>query len=119
MEVPHQLSIMVQLTRALVHALERGRMHADIKPDNILINDAGRVFIIDWGLSYRAGEARAGWRCAAAHCVIDLRELRIFHLRATDLRRHLHACLPQSGLGLGSQLDPSDVIRGSDGGMPR
>ncbi|KAK9902015.1 hypothetical protein WJX75_001315 [Coccomyxa subellipsoidea] len=101
-EVPQQLSIMVQLTRALVHALERGRVHADIKPDNILINDAGRVFIIDWGLSYRAGEARAGWSETPGY----IRPEGAFHpeliVAADDVRA---LCMIGTGMAAGHPID--------------
>jgi eukaryotic-like serine/threonine-protein kinase len=44
------LGVFVQMCRALAFAHDRGVLHGDIKPENILLGDFGEVYIADWGL---------------------------------------------------------------------
>jgi serine/threonine-protein kinase len=50
-ELPICLSIMRQVTAALVRASESGLVHRDIKPENILLTKKGEVKVADFGLS--------------------------------------------------------------------
>jgi serine/threonine protein kinase len=45
------------ICRALQHAHERGFIHRDPKPANIIVSDAGQGVLIDWGLARPLGEA--------------------------------------------------------------
>jgi predicted Ser/Thr protein kinase len=47
--------ILQQLANALAHIHERNLVHQDIKPQNIMITDAGEVKIIDFGLAQPPG----------------------------------------------------------------
>jgi serine/threonine protein kinase len=49
------LTIVAQICDALQYAHERNVVHRDIKPENILIDRAGRVRILDFGLSKIGG----------------------------------------------------------------
>jgi serine/threonine protein kinase len=49
------LAIVAQICDALQYAHERNVVHRDIKPENILIDRAGRVRILDFGLSKIGG----------------------------------------------------------------
>jgi len=45
--------LVASIARALHHAHQRGILHRDVKPSNILLDDAGRSFIADFGLAKR------------------------------------------------------------------
>ena len=49
------IQIMKQLTSAITHAHENGIIHRDIKPQNILMDEAGNVKITDFGIATSLG----------------------------------------------------------------
>ncbi len=54
---PHKLvSILERITEALHFAHERGVIHRDIKPDNIMLGDFGEVHVMDWGIAKVSSE---------------------------------------------------------------
>ena len=54
------LRLLPALCEALRHAHERGVVHRDVKPENILIDQSGAVKLADFGLAKLAGEADWG-----------------------------------------------------------
>ncbi len=62
---PHAWSIIRQIASGLEHAHARKIVHADLKPQNIMITHSGEVRILDFGSSYRLAKDVQGepaWR---------------------------------------------------------
>src|SRR5690606_30946965 len=53
-----RLVLYLELCTALAHAHARGIVHRDLKPANVLIDAAGRVHLIDFGIGASVGNRR-------------------------------------------------------------
>lgn len=49
---------LAQILEALIYAHSQGVIHRDIKPQNALVDDRGKVKLTDFGVAYRAGDTR-------------------------------------------------------------
>jgi len=53
-----QLAAFIQVCNAVGYAHERGVLHRDLKPDNVILGRFGEVLLLDWGVArVAAGEA--------------------------------------------------------------
>jgi eukaryotic-like serine/threonine-protein kinase len=46
-----RLEVLLKVVDAVAYAHEKGVIHRDLKPDNVLIADHGQVYLTDWGLA--------------------------------------------------------------------
>jgi hypothetical protein len=45
------LEIFLKVCEAIAYAHDRGVIHRDLKPDNVMIGSFGQVYVMDWGLA--------------------------------------------------------------------
>ncbi len=58
LSTPWLVQVFAQVAAGLVHMHRRGVYHADLKPNNIMLNRAGIVKILDFGLAWIKGEPK-------------------------------------------------------------
>lgn len=54
------LQVAIQACQALKAAHQKGIIHRDLKPQNIMIDNSGKVYVTDFGLSESLSESKAG-----------------------------------------------------------
>lgn len=57
----HHLRIFVAVCNAVHHAHQRGVLHLDLKPENVMLGRFGEVSVVDWGLAAGWGPSAPSW----------------------------------------------------------
>jgi len=55
-----RVELMMAVLQALDYAHERGILHRDVKPENIMVGTHGEVRLMDWGIARRMGQPDPG-----------------------------------------------------------
>jgi len=58
-DLEHILSCLIKACESLAFAHERGVIHRDLKPDNVMIGSHGQVYVMDWGCAQYVGSDRS------------------------------------------------------------
>lgn len=58
--VPHMISVLLRVAQALAFAHDRGVVHRDVKPANVMVGEYGEVLLLDWGVARVLGTAASG-----------------------------------------------------------
>jgi hypothetical protein len=64
------LAVLADMLDGLAYAERRGIVHRDIKPENVLVDDAGRVKIADFGIAKAVSSVATGTRLTAPGAAI-------------------------------------------------
>lgn len=56
------LEVLMQVCQAVHFAHDRGVIHCDIKPENVMLGNYGEVYLVDWGIALRSDDPRAAER---------------------------------------------------------
>src|SRR5262245_60170514 len=59
LSVPQLVRVFLQVAGGMVYMHKKGVLHADLKPNNIMLSRTGEVKIIDYGLAWIRGKAKA------------------------------------------------------------
>ncbi|MFK7928160.1 MAG: serine/threonine-protein kinase [Myxococcota bacterium] len=60
------IDVLIQVCHAVAFAHERGILHRDLKPDNVMIGEHGQVHVLDWGLAVSMDDRHPDWIPRAA-----------------------------------------------------
>lgn len=58
--LPRLVQVVLQVCNALDLAHQRGVLHRDVKPANIMLGPFGEVLLVDWGIAKRSGSRSPG-----------------------------------------------------------
>jgi tRNA A-37 threonylcarbamoyl transferase component Bud32 len=51
-DLAHLVDVFERVCQTVAAAHDRGIVHRDLKPDNVMVDDLGAVYVMDWGLAF-------------------------------------------------------------------
>jgi ABC-type transport system substrate-binding protein/class 3 adenylate cyclase/tRNA A-37 threonylcarbamoyl transferase component Bud32 len=91
LEVARSVSITAQIADALEAAHRHGLVHRDVKPGNILVDEADRAYLCDFGLARHATSVNSATRDSAFAGTIEYISPEQIHGEETDARSDVYA----------------------------
>ena len=64
-DLAHLVDVFERVCQTVAAAHDRGIVHRDLKPDNVMVDDLGAVYVMDWGLAYSVHSASGGSHVSA------------------------------------------------------
>jgi serine/threonine-protein kinase len=58
-DLAHLVGVFERVCQTVAAAHGRGIVHRDLKPDNVMVDDLGAVYVMDWGLAFSSSPASA------------------------------------------------------------
>jgi len=58
--LPRVVTVLLRVCEAVDYAHEKGVIHRDLKPQNVMVGSFGEVFVMDWGLARVVGASDTG-----------------------------------------------------------
>jgi predicted Ser/Thr protein kinase len=80
-DLDQRLAVFERVCDAIAYAHSRGVVHADLKPENVLVGDYGQVAVCDWGIAQLRDDA-----CDGERSILDDDELSLVELATTPRR---------------------------------
>lgn len=116
-DLAHRVNVFHQVAEGLAHMYEKGYVHADMKPTNILVDDEMKATIIDLGQACKIGSVKARIQGTPGYMApeqADRKEITpatdVYNFGATMYwlltRQEVPTARPDGGLGGGMKLPP-------------
>ncbi len=64
-DLAHLVDLFERVCQTVAAAHDRGIVHRDLKPDNVMVDDLGAVYVMDWGLAFSVHTAANGSHVSA------------------------------------------------------
>jgi len=64
-DLAHLVDVFERVCQTVAAAHDRGIVHRDLKPDNVMVDDLGAVYVMDWGLAFSMRTAADGSHVSA------------------------------------------------------